>query len=192
MLHERELGLSESYSCFCHDKAEGTTNIVGYTRLSGELDLFDIKQSLNNMISRHDTLRSIFIKNKNHTLIKIQKTINTLPITYREEQNPNWEQIIEKHHNTKYDENQINWRLEVIKSGEQHHIFACFHHAISDGKSVSMFLSELLQGCESSAAVPHQNRPLLPTLESLLQRKIKSKCLKTIYLKVSCMKEKPA
>lgn len=172
MLYERELGLSESYSCFCHDEAGGTTNLVGYISVSGDLNQEKIQNSLQNMLKRHHNLRSTFNKNDKKHRIKILPNLQNLPLTYREEDNPQWQNIIEEQQKKLFGDKQPNWRLEVINDNDTHHLFICFHHAISDGKSVSVFLSELINGCESSGVTAAEDRPLLPPLESLLQRKI--------------------
>lgn len=171
MLLERELGLSESYSCFCHDEAAGTTNLVGYLSASGDLDKNKILNSLNGLIKKHHTLRSQIEKHPKKHKIKIHPEIQHLPFNYTETKNCHWQEVIEKHQSTLFDNSEYNWRLEVIKEDNNFHIFICFHHAISDGKSTAIFLSELLEGCEGEQEIASE-RHLLPAIETLLQRKI--------------------
>lgn len=175
MLLERDLGLSESYSCFCHDEAGGTTNLVGYACVTGDIDRTKITNSLKLMMNKHHSLRSKFIKNDKKHKIEILEFAYEIPVTFQENENLNWQDTIEKQQQLLFNEGDLNWRLEVIKSNEKHHIFVCFHHAISDGKSTSIFLSELLSGCEpeyETKNINNDQRPLLPAIESLLQRKI--------------------
>ncbi|OCQ21026.1 hypothetical protein A7985_14680 [Pseudoalteromonas luteoviolacea] len=124
-----------------------TYNVPLLTRLSGELNQKALCKALSTLLARHEVLRSRFIEESDGpTLTIVPPSDIALPITVFESE----EALIEdccKEASKKFDlanESLVRMRLASL-SPEENYLQLTFHHIVTDGWSISVFLNEL--GC---------------------------------------------
>ena len=133
------------------DKNVTAYNIPLDFRIQGNLDTDLLQQSINLLIERHSSLRTIF---PDINGAPVQKVLPAMPVSLEvinleNEKKEDLEQIIRQHSlehgKYKFDIAKgplFHFRLLVL--GEQEYIFLLnFHHLISDATSVGIFLDEL-------------------------------------------------
>ena len=138
------------------DQFEGSNenyNIPIILKLEGKLDIKALKTSLNQLIARHASFRTVFTKDK--TGVGVQKILDKLELTLVPEKLDNkakgkaLEKIIKaeinKEISTPFDFVKgplIRVRLFEVK-GDEHVLVFNHHHIISDGVSIDIILKEL-------------------------------------------------
>ncbi|RHC79098.1 non-ribosomal peptide synthetase [Parabacteroides merdae] len=150
------------------EKASQAYNMPFPSKLIGKIDLEIFKQSLEYLINRHESLRTIFIeingvpKQKILALLEIPQFFHIIDLT----ENPHSQQIAE---NILTETSQIEFdlttgplfKIELIKISENEHILLLnLHHIISDGWSMNIILRDLLVAY--NAYEKGKNPPLSP------------------------------
>jgi amino acid adenylation domain-containing protein len=113
--------------------------------LFGELNVSALKNAINKIVERHESLRATFRHNKDGKMVvRIKKTMEVqLPVT----ENGDVDEFISSELNKQFDfENGPLIRTSLLKCSEKHHVFvANFHHIVFDLISMYVFLSELAE-----------------------------------------------
>ncbi|MGE5341262.1 MAG: amino acid adenylation domain-containing protein [Candidatus Omnitrophota bacterium] len=130
-------------------------NIIRATRLEGNLDRQALQQSIDTVIRRHDSCRTVFIQGNEgpvqvirHQLIVPLDTIDLTHLS-TEEQEKEIDRIIEHEHRYVFDlttgpllRTQL---LALNHRGDDHLFLLTIHHMISDGTSIQIFVRETEQ-----------------------------------------------
>nr|WP_027392684.1 non-ribosomal peptide synthetase [Aquimarina latercula] len=128
-------------------------NISGVTEIKGILDVDQLTKAFLHLISRHESLRTVFKRNDNEEVRQNIMDINTIDFsidtfdlcTYKN-QDLSIKTIIDKNHQHQFDlEKGLLVKLEVIKiSLDRHLLLFNMHHIISDGWSMEILQKELM------------------------------------------------
>ena len=153
------------------DQLEGqnpTYNMPAVLELTGQLNLGAFEKSLNQIVERHETLRTEFItregKGYQRVLPSLEYKIETISLLDEENPQQKKRQLITRSANQNFDLTCAPlFRCRLIQMSEREWTFIiCLHHIISDGWSSSIIISELSNyyrgNVEGSALLP-------PTLE---------------------------
>jgi amino acid adenylation domain-containing protein len=144
-------------------------NLYSAVRLEGELDISALEQSFDEIVKRHESLRTIF-PNVNGKPVQLilpslkltleSKDLRALPEVEREAE---VRRLATEEVQRPFDLSRGPLlRLTLLHTGEQDHILVfCIHHIISDGWSSSVLIRELVT-CYQSLLM--QQRPQLPDL----------------------------
>ncbi|BAZ08945.1 amino acid adenylation domain protein [Calothrix sp. NIES-4071] len=147
----------------------GFYNIPLVLHLSGQLNVVALEQSLNEIISRHEILRTNFTVEQGQPIQIIAATLNLKLVVVELENLPACEQKIEtqqlvsqlavQHFNL---EREPLFRANVLKLSSTEYVFVLvLHHIIADGWSLGVFERELVTCYETF----HNGlTPLLPEL----------------------------
>ncbi|MEH2342111.1 MAG: amino acid adenylation domain-containing protein [Nostoc sp.] len=126
-------------------------NIPGAVRLQGQLDLGALQQSFNEIISRHEALRSNFQTREGQAISVISETvplilpifdISELPLNQQEaEVKQQASQEAQKPFDLNSD---LLLRAKLLRLSKQEHILLLtMHHIVSDGWSIGVMVREL-------------------------------------------------
>ena len=127
------------------DKFSIAYNIPVAFQLTGELDKLQLGKALNNVIERHEILRTSFVMADNEPRQVINEPGNfELTVT---KINPNDCKSELRKRVRPFNLNSAPlFRIELFEISQDSHIFFLdFHHIISDGVSISIFIDELLE-----------------------------------------------
>lgn len=167
------LSFSQERLWFIHQLDPGNIayNIIKATKLEGNLDKYALEKSTNEIIRRHDILRTIFITEKQGPVQVIRNQLY-LPLEIidlknfsKEKQENEIREIIREESRYVFNLTKgplLRTKLLVLnKKGDEHVFLLVIHHIISDGTSILIFLRELVQLYEAFS----QGRPShLPVL----------------------------
>lgn len=142
-------------------KGNATYNMPAGLRIKGLLDSDLLTQSLNQLISRHEALRTSFHHNEQdgvqhvHAQANIQLTLQAMPDNQQA-----IKQTLMDFASQPFDLSQAPLiRAQLLSDNAQEHILLlCIHHIVSDGWSQDIILKELM-------ALYAGKADLLPTLE---------------------------
>lgn len=144
-------------------------NLFSAVRLQGELDISALEQSFDEIVNRHEALRTIF-PNVNGKPVQVIfpalkltlqcKDLRELPEVEREAE---VRRLVTEEVRRPFDLSRGPLlRLTLLRTGEQDHMLVfCIHHIISDGWSSRVLIRELVT-CYKSFLM--QQRPQLPDL----------------------------
>ena len=121
-------------------------NMSATNVLNGTLDLVALEGAFNDLVSRHEILRSRFRIEKGQPFIHFIDEAN-FKIVYNENFNGQIEEKIAEVTNYDFDlANEDLIRCELIKTGEDKHVvIVVTHHIISDGWSMHLMFEELIE-----------------------------------------------
>ena len=134
------------------DQLEGqnpTYNMPAVLELSGQLNLGAFEKSLNQIVERHEILRTEFItregKGYQRVLPSLDYKIETISLLNEENPQQKKQQLITRSANQNFDLTCAPlFRCRLIQMSEREWTFIiCLHHIISDGWSSSIIISEL-------------------------------------------------
>ncbi|MBI1890864.1 MAG: non-ribosomal peptide synthase/polyketide synthase [Burkholderiales bacterium] len=139
-------------------------NISGLLRIQGELDADALNRAFQEIIRRHDALRTRFIEENFEPVQVVEKEIDwnlsLVDLSDRSQQELDHAIAQELHFVFNLSED-ILFRATVYKQAEGVHLLAvCMHHIISDGWSVSVLMNEL--SALYAAFAKGQVSPLMP------------------------------
>lgn len=138
-------------------------------RLRGELDLTLLQQSLQDILARHETLRTRFVVPELHPIqIIAAPCAITIPVhSVADEPEAEREQrarnFARREAMKPFDlEHGPVWRAAIIKLGDADHVFfLCIHHVASDGWSMELLVKEFVELYEARR---QGHPPVLPDL----------------------------
>lgn len=149
------LSFSQERMWFVHhlDQASTAYNVVGALRLQGKFDQAAMQQSLNQLIARHESLRTTFPAIEGRPIQRIASNLEITITTYdlnqwpEGEQETKIEQILTSEASSPFDiESGPLLRVALLKVGAQENIMLLnMHHLITDGWSMTVFGQELLE-----------------------------------------------
>ncbi|MDM8559622.1 amino acid adenylation domain-containing protein [Candidatus Parabeggiatoa sp. HSG14] len=126
-----------------------TFNIPFAYKLTGTLNLSALEQAFTEMVSRHTALRTHFEITKTGT--PLQRIISPTPfsikvITLNEQSETAIQQTLNEEIRCPFDLAQEHlWRVTILPLRKQEHILLLtFHHLITDGWSIGVFIEELM------------------------------------------------
>lgn len=127
-------------------------NIVQAVRLQGQLDLASLERSLNEILRRHEALRTCFVLVEGKPFQVIGSHECVLPLIdcqdlTKDEQKSAIEQIADRSSRQPFDIYRVPLlRFKILRFSQTDHVlFLVFHHLVIDVLSVGLFLRELLQ-----------------------------------------------
>jgi amino acid adenylation domain-containing protein len=130
-------------------------NIIKAIKLEGSLEKHALEQSIQEIIRRHEILRTIFVTEKQGPAQVILKQLS-LPLEIidlkdvpKEKQESEVKDIIRDESRHVFDLNKgplLKTKLMVLNEKQDKHVFLLvIHHIISDGTSLQVFIKELVQ-----------------------------------------------
>ncbi len=145
-------------------------NIPGAIRLKGKLDIKVMEQSIQQIINRHESLRTQIYTVDGTPYQKIQSCnrfhLNRIDLTQKDthSQSLSLHRIINQEVNNEFNlENDFLFHIQLIALDEQDHILLLnMHHIISDGRSIEIFISELTELYSSFITNQNPNLSYLP------------------------------
>ncbi len=141
-----------------------TYNLSKLVRLHGAIDVKALHAALQIVVARHDALRTSFVTSGEQVGVKIHANLTLdLPRVDLSQRPHDVQKLTANICGAPFDLSQAPLlRMQLIKlSANEHQLIIAFHHIISDGWSVGIFLQEL--GAAYQAIVTGKN-PALPTL----------------------------
>ena len=134
------------------EKSKSTYNIPLAVMINDEIDLVALQSSFDDMIQKHESLRTVFIDINGEPFQKIIND-NKIPITVKDfstENNPDesaFTYVVTEAHKPFILSEYPLVRLYVLKTSiEQYILLLNIHHIISDGWSLSIMIDELFGG----------------------------------------------
>ncbi|WP_223432480.1 non-ribosomal peptide synthase/polyketide synthase [Pseudomonas sp. GL-B-26] len=135
------------------DPQSGAYNLPGAVRLTGCLSLSALEQAFASLIERHETLRTVFQRQADDTLLQVpasapqvidQVDFSALPATERER---SVAQAAEQQSVLPFDlETGPLLRVTLLKLAEQEHVLLLtLHHIVSDGWSMNVLIDEFIR-----------------------------------------------
>ncbi|MCU0290351.1 MAG: condensation domain-containing protein, partial [Acidobacteria bacterium] len=117
-------------------------NMPLFTKIEGPLEKVKLENSFKELIYRHESLRTSFQLVENKPVQRIHDKVN-FEIEYY---NENADAILMKNFVRPFDLSQAPFlRVRLLKTGKENHLLLLdMHHSISDGRSLEIFLKELL------------------------------------------------
>ncbi len=135
------------------DPGNTAYNLIRVTKIEGKLDTIALEKSINEIIRRHDILRTLFIfEQEKPAQIILDKLLLPLGIIDLKALPPEQQEIEVKQ--AIQAESQYHFdltkgpllRTKLLELNEDEHVFLLvIHHIISDGTSVQLFIMELVQ-----------------------------------------------
>ncbi|HEV8167809.1 MAG TPA: amino acid adenylation domain-containing protein, partial [Pyrinomonadaceae bacterium] len=121
-------------------------NLVGALSLQGNLNIDALESSLNEIVKRHETLRTTFITIDGRPAQVIAPALTlTLPVLNVDDQENEVERLIAEESRFSFDlTTGPLLRASLLRLGEHEHVLIVnMHHIISDGWSIGILLREL-------------------------------------------------
>ncbi|MGL4106798.1 amino acid adenylation domain-containing protein [Clostridium sp. LP20] len=124
-------------------------NLVTRIEFNENINIDILNRAANTIISRYDSLRTIFIEEngvpKQRVLDSIEFTVNVVDISSRNDKYTRLEEMIDEYTKTSFDLSRPVIKMYVFKLGEEENIFfANIHHIVIDGWSFGMIMNELI------------------------------------------------
>jgi len=158
--HDRQrfpLSFGQERLWFIHqlDPENTAYNIIKATKLEGSLDKQVLEKSTNEIIRRHEILRTTFITDKQgpaqviHDHLSLPLEVIDLKDFSKEKQESEIKEIIRDESQYVFDLTKgplLRTKLLVLnEKGDEHVFLLVIHHIISDGTSILVFFRELVQ-----------------------------------------------
>jgi amino acid adenylation domain-containing protein/non-ribosomal peptide synthase protein (TIGR01720 family) len=145
-------------------------NIVSMVRLEGDLDIAALHQSFNEIVRRHEVLRARFVTDRGQPVQIIEPDIQVpLPIVdltdlTEELRDERLTELARYEGGLAFDLTKGNLiRSSLVKLGSHDHVlFLTFHHIVSDGWSIGVFIQEAALLYEAYVAGKPVSLPALP------------------------------
>ncbi|UCH93241.1 MAG: non-ribosomal peptide synthetase, partial [Candidatus Aminicenantes bacterium] len=176
--HEQQrfpLSFGQERLWFIHQLEPKNTayNIIKATTLEGSLDKHALEQSINEIIRRHEILRTVFITDKQEPAQVILNQLS-LPLEIidlknfpKEKQKNEVKKIIQYESQYVFDlatAPLLKTKLVVLNEKEDQHVFLLLiHHIISDGWSIEFFIKEFIQLYQAFCQGKKSPLPELPS-----------------------------
>jgi amino acid adenylation domain-containing protein len=133
------------------DTENSAYNITGAARLVGNLNLEIFRQALEEVIQRHEVLRSNFIEHDGEPVVtlsdfsSLELVIERLPAQSGEAQEAFFRQVLSEEQHYTFDlehEHLIRLRLVEIEPND-HRLIVNVHHIVADGWSIGLLIKEV-------------------------------------------------
>ncbi len=137
------------------DGESAVYNVPSVLRLRGEIDIFALEKSLNNLINRHEILRTVYVL-QNGEPIQIVREKVSFEIERKaiSESLENLQNLISEEINKPFAlENEIPVRARLIETGtDENYLILTIHHIATDAFSMPILINELaaFYGAETS------------------------------------------
>ncbi|MEL0608899.1 amino acid adenylation domain-containing protein [Vibrio echinoideorum] len=151
--HEQQVELSPAqqrlWDIYCLDKGNSAYHMSGTFYVKGHLDIERLSRIVNQVLQRHDVLRTRFITNANESVVQFVDTAAVMcPLTV-DAQSWSQDQIQESQREfiAKAFELEIDLpiRMQCLQLSESSwKLQLVMHHIVSDGWSIGVFLNELI------------------------------------------------
>ena len=150
--------------------ASGLYNIPWAIQLNGELDVFALQKSLDEIVARHEVLRTCFIEQDGEPVQVISATISfsctlmDLSKLPQDSQDREIQRLLHTEGNKPFDLKKAPLiRALLLRLFEQEHILLItLHHSVSDGWSMGVFSQELASLYDALSQGQSANLPELP------------------------------
>ncbi|HEU4435060.1 MAG TPA: condensation domain-containing protein, partial [Pyrinomonadaceae bacterium] len=128
-----------------------TYNIFAAARLKGRLDITALRSSLNEVVRRHESLRTTFAEVEGQTVqivtsdVSVDLPVISLAHLDANDRDAEFERMSELESQTPFDLSQLPLlRTRLLRMSEEEHVFfLTMHHIISDGWSIGVLVREL-------------------------------------------------
>jgi len=131
------------------EPASALYNLPQVVRLSGPIDVAALERSLNELVRRHESLRTCFVENGGEPVQVIlpSKTINIVVEDLSQDDETELERRLEEEEQQPFNlATGPLLRVRLFRLSENEHVLAAtMHHIISDGWSLSLLTKELGQ-----------------------------------------------
>ncbi|WMJ80655.1 amino acid adenylation domain-containing protein [Clostridium sp. MB40-C1] len=115
-------------------------NMPACYKLEGRVRVDDIKNSLQEMIKRHEILRTRFLTRDGDL---VQKVLDKVEVDYSYEESMDEVSEVFKNFIKPFNLDEGNLiRMKVVKSKKEYYLLIDMHHIISDGMSMGIFIKE--------------------------------------------------
>ena len=151
---EAPLSFAQQRLWFLHQLEPNSSayHLPVYYRFAGKLNIGALEQSLNEIVRRHEILRTIFREREDTAIQIVQPSLQvSLPLIdlsalTRTEVDREIERVLEVETARPFSlEQGPLLRAVLLKlSADEHAIFLVIHHIVTDGWSMDIFMSELL------------------------------------------------
>ena len=125
-------------------------NVPCALKLEGKLDIRVLEQTLNEIVKRHEILRTIFVADDDKQPIQVVRAFQEFELPLIEVRSrgkrpfARTEDIINETIKTPFDLGKSLLRIKLIRLGEDRHILIiATHHIVSDRWSIGVFLKEI-------------------------------------------------
>ena len=138
------------------DPGEVTNHIAGAARVHGEIDESAVRRSLQQLVNRHEALRTIFPTTQGRPVLEVQENRE---VWFRVEDIPHWTDAEIMHRLV--EEGRRRFDLErgplhrfylFRRSKQEHFLLLVIHHSITDFWSTAILLDEFAQLYEAERA----------------------------------------
>ncbi|MGE5398815.1 MAG: amino acid adenylation domain-containing protein [Ignavibacteriales bacterium] len=154
------------------EKSKSTYNIPLAVSVNDEIDIEALQSAFDDMIQRHESLRTVFIEINGEPFQKIIRNLK-IPITVKDfsgEKTPDesaFNYVVTEAHKAFNLSEYPLVRLYVVKTGEDKYIIMLnIHHIICDGWSLNIMIEELFGGYKN-----YLNKTILPIVIPKIQYK---------------------
>ena len=152
------------------EPGDPTYNICAAVRLKGRLDIAALKSALNEVVRRHESLRTTFAEVEGQTVQVVTSDVSIdLPVIRLDhldvnERDAEFERVSELESQTPFDLSQLPLlRTRLLRMSEEEHVFfLTMHHIIADGWSIGVLVRELATFYETQVTGRSTELPELP------------------------------
>ena len=132
------------------EPANNSYNVPCALKLEGNLDLAILTKTLNEIVKRHETLRTIFVTNQDKEPVQVIQPFQEFELSIVRASHcfaltiENLENIVNETAQTPFDLGKSLLRIKLLQLGETSHILLITtHHIVSDRWSIGVFLKEI-------------------------------------------------
>lgn len=132
-----------------------TQTVLGGTRyadiivgqIAGALHRGDLERAVRALVVRHPVLRHrVFVARGAGPVIQ-EVVVDALPISASRAP---WQREVESVLNAPFDDDGASWCVRWVDAGTTHHLILAVHHALVDGRTLSVLLAELLAALDGA------------------------------------------
>ena len=152
------------------DPASGAYNLPGAVRLKGALSLRALEQAFASLVTRHETLRTVFQRQADDRLLQvaIEPSVAVEPLDFSalgfDEREQAVNQAATRQSLLPFDlENGPLLRVQLLKLDAQEHVLLLtLHHIVSDGWSMNVLIDEFIRCYDAHERHETPQLPALP------------------------------
>ena len=143
----RKMGVLEKLSTVIHDNAAGSTSVAGRLAIKRAIDFALFKQAWRILFDRQPLLRAtIRVDLNGEYFFDLNANFSDIPITYKQtDDSQEVEQVYSRDIIKMFESDSYLWRAALISGSEESVIVFGSIHSISDAKSISYLLGDLLR-----------------------------------------------
>ena len=169
---KRKLGFWETIREITHTKQYGTSIIVTFAQIYGNLTPEIVRQATYLLFQRHPLLQACIEKTDHCYFFVRDCSFTTIPFNVIKRSNDQqWKNTIENELCTPLITNKFLWRIIFIFNEDEpqshHEVIFSFHHAIGDGFSIVYFINDFIKYCDALISAKKVNLIQLPFLKNV-------------------------